>query len=188
MPLYLSAPLVCKIGARRDTDISHQLCTFFNTLAPYYFFAARLARLTQSGVTLTFLSYWPSISIKFPVPDPSSPWMPSVLRGLTEKVTRKNIVMLSSCGKRFITHYQTRAATRFQKHFELSVLTINCMAVTWTFFSGISEAELTQDSAVDLIVGMVFQKDSLSVVIEAYRAFIELWNTRRSNNETMKNF
>ena len=54
--------------------------------------------------------------------------------------------------------------------------------------SGISEVQLTGDHAVDLIVGKIYQKDALSVVSEAYRAFNQLWSTRRSNNETMKNF
>lgn len=54
--------------------------------------------------------------------------------------------------------------------------------------SGISEAELVAEGAVDLLVGEIYQKDALTVVSEAYRAFNQLWNTRRGTNETMKNF
>ena len=54
--------------------------------------------------------------------------------------------------------------------------------------SGIADILLTTDAAVDLIVGKIYQKDALSVVSEAYRAFNQLWNTRRSSIDTMKNF
>lgn len=54
--------------------------------------------------------------------------------------------------------------------------------------SGISNEQLIGDGAVDLIVGKLYQRDALTAVSEAYRAFNQLWNTRRSNNETVKNF
>lgn len=54
--------------------------------------------------------------------------------------------------------------------------------------SGISDSQLTEENAVDLIVGKIYQKDALSVVNEAYGAFNQLWNTHHSNSGTMKNF
>lgn len=54
--------------------------------------------------------------------------------------------------------------------------------------SGISSQQLKGNGAVDLLLGTVYQRDALTVVSEAYRAFNALWNTRRGNNESMKNF
>lgn len=54
--------------------------------------------------------------------------------------------------------------------------------------SGITDQQLTSDGAVELLVGRVYQRDALTVVSEAYRAFNALWSTRRNANENMKNF
>lgn len=40
--------------------------------------------------------------------------------------------------------------------------------------SGISDGQLTAEDAVNHIVGKIYQKDALSVVSEAYRAFNQL--------------
>ena len=54
--------------------------------------------------------------------------------------------------------------------------------------SGITNEELLGDDGVKKITEAIYQRDALSVVSEAFRAFNLLWNTRRSNTESMKNF
>lgn len=54
--------------------------------------------------------------------------------------------------------------------------------------SGISDSQLREENAADLINGNIYQRDALSVLNEAYNAFLQLWNTGRNNSETMENF
>lgn len=54
--------------------------------------------------------------------------------------------------------------------------------------SGIDDESLTTTEGVKLIVDCIYQRDALSVVSEAFRAFNALLNTRRGDTENMKNF
>ena len=54
--------------------------------------------------------------------------------------------------------------------------------------SGITNAQLLGDDGVKLIVESIYQRDALSVVSEAFKAFNQLWNTRCGSAESMKNF
>ena len=51
-----------------------------------------------------------------------------------------------------------------------------------------SDDQLVGDDAVNLIAENIDQRDALTVVSEAYQTFIQLYNTLRSSNETIKNF
>ena len=54
--------------------------------------------------------------------------------------------------------------------------------------SGISDEQLLTTEGVKSIVDCIYQRDALSVVSEAFRSFNALLNTRRGDNENMKNF
>ena len=54
--------------------------------------------------------------------------------------------------------------------------------------SGISDAQLLGENGVQLILNAIYQRDALTVVSEAFKAFNQLWNTRFGATESMKNF
>jgi len=54
--------------------------------------------------------------------------------------------------------------------------------------SGLTKEQPKSDGGVDLIMNAVYQHDALSVISEAYDGFNALLNTRRGQNESLKNF
>ncbi len=54
--------------------------------------------------------------------------------------------------------------------------------------AGITSDQLNGIEGVNRIVNAIYKRDALSVVSEAYKSFNQLWNTKRTDTESMKSF